>query len=46
MRKKFNNNKLTFYLGDIRDSAAIKSALIDVDFIFHARIVLRLCFFR
>ena len=36
MRKKFNNNKLTFYLGDIRDSAAIKSALIDVDFIFHA----------
>ena len=36
MRKEYNNNKLTFYLGDIRDRNAIKNSLIDVDFIFHA----------
>ena len=36
MRKKYNNNKLTFYLGDIRDTNSIKNSLNKVDFIFHA----------
>ncbi len=36
MRKKYNNNKLKFYIGDVRDISSIRSALINVDFIFHA----------
>mgnify|MGYP001399588968 CR=1 FL=1 len=36
MRKKYNNQKLKFYLGDVRDINSVKSAMIDVDYIFHA----------
>ena len=36
MRKKYNNNKLKFYIGDLRDISSLRSALINVDFIFHA----------
>ena len=36
MRKKYNNNKLKFYLGDVRDVNSIKDAVRGVDFIFHA----------
>lgn len=36
MRKKYNNNKLKFYLGDVRDVNSIKNAMKDVDYIFHA----------
>ena len=36
MRKKYNNNKLKFYIGDVRDISSLRSALINVDFIFHA----------
>jgi UDP-N-acetylglucosamine 4,6-dehydratase/5-epimerase len=36
MRVKFNNKKLKFYLGDIRDFDSINDALRDVDFVFHA----------
>ena len=36
MRKKFNNPKLKFYIGDVRDIASIESAMKDVDYIFHA----------
>jgi len=36
MRKLYKNDKLKFYLGDVRDSSSIKSALRNVDFIFHA----------
>ena len=36
MRKKFNNNKLKFYLGDIRDFQSISNAMDNVDYIFHA----------
>lgn len=36
MRKKFNNDKLKFYIGDVRDKQSIKSALYDVNFVFHA----------
>ena len=36
MRKHFNNNKLKFYIGDIRDYHSIHTALAGVDFVFHA----------
>jgi len=36
MRKKYNNSKLKFYLGDVRDINSIKDAMRGVDFIFHA----------
>lgn len=36
MRKQYNNPKLKFYLGDVRDSNSIKDAMKGVDFVFHA----------
>ncbi len=36
MRKKYNNIKLKFYIGDVRDVNSIIDAMRDVDFIFHA----------
>jgi UDP-glucose 4-epimerase len=36
MRKRFNDPKLRFYLGDVRDRASIESALAGVDYVFHA----------
>src|SRR5699024_1255325 len=36
MRKKYNNHKLKFYLGDVRDLASVKNAMYGVDYIFHA----------
>ncbi|ABY23075.1 capsular polysaccharide synthesis enzyme [Renibacterium salmoninarum ATCC 33209] len=36
MRKAFNNDKLKFYIGDVRDLASVREAVRDVDFIFHA----------
>ena len=36
MRKAYNNPKLKFYLGDVRDSNSIKDAMHSVDFVFHA----------
>lgn len=36
MRKKFNNPKIKFYLGDVRDIQSIDYAMKDVDFVFHA----------
>ena len=36
LRKKYNNPKLKFYLGDVRDKNSLKNAVIDTDFIFHA----------
>lgn len=36
MRLKYNNSKLKFYVGDVRDYASINQALKGVDFIFHA----------
>lgn len=35
MKRKFNNPKLKFIIGDIRDSNAVKQATKDVDYIFH-----------
>ncbi len=36
MRKKYNNDKLKFYVGDIRDIDSLDDAMEDVDFVFHA----------
>ena len=36
MRKQFNNSKLKFYIGDIRDAESVENAVQGVDFIFHA----------
>ncbi|RXK17225.1 nucleoside-diphosphate sugar epimerase/dehydratase [Macrococcus sp. DPC7161] len=36
MRKKYNNNKLKFYIGDVRDEASVNNAMNGVDYVFHA----------
>lgn len=36
MRKRYNNPKLKFYIGDVRDYQSVLSAVRGVDFIFHA----------
>ncbi|WDZ96611.1 polysaccharide biosynthesis protein [Herbaspirillum sp. WKF16] len=36
MRIKLNNNKLKFYIGDIRDYQSVAQAMKGVDYVFHA----------
>ena len=36
MRKKYNNRKLKFYLGDVRDYQSVMNAVRGVDYIYHA----------
>lgn len=36
MRKKFNNTKIKFFIGDVRDYSSVLNASRGVDFIFHA----------
>ncbi|KMY43008.1 UDP-glucose 4-epimerase [Bacillus sp. FJAT-27916] len=36
MRKLYKNDKLKFYIGDVRDIASVKNAMYGVDYIFHA----------
>jgi UDP-N-acetylglucosamine 4,6-dehydratase len=36
MRKQFNDSKLKFYIGDVRDYSSVLNATRDVDYIFHA----------
>lgn len=36
MRTLFNNPKLKFYIGDVRDSGSIETAMRGVDYVFHA----------
>ena len=36
MRKKYNNPKLKFYLGTVRDPQSVESVMAGVDYIFHA----------
>lgn len=36
MRKKYNNPKLKFYIGDVRDISTIDVAMEGVDYVFHA----------
>lgn len=34
--EKYNNSKLKFYIGDVRDSQSVETAMRDVDYVFHA----------
>ncbi len=36
MRKKYNNPKIKFYLGDVRDYRSVDDAIRGVDYVFHA----------
>lgn len=36
MRKKYNNEKIKFYIGDVRDYNSIDLAMHGVDYVFHA----------
>lgn len=36
LRKRINNNKVKFYIGDVRDRDSLISAINGVDYIFHA----------
>ncbi|MCZ0873507.1 polysaccharide biosynthesis protein [Peribacillus sp. AS_2] len=36
MRKLYKNEKLKFYIGDVRDVASVKNAMHNVDYVFHA----------
>ncbi|NHA32814.1 hypothetical protein AXF43_31555 [Bacillus paranthracis] len=36
MRKLYSDDKLKFYLGDVRDLASVKNAMHGVDYVFHA----------
>jgi UDP-N-acetylglucosamine 4,6-dehydratase/5-epimerase len=36
LRRELHNDKVTFYLGDVRDYASIATAMHGVDYIFHA----------
>lgn len=36
LRKKYNDDKLKFYIGDVRDVVSVESAMRGVDFVFHA----------
>lgn len=36
MRLELNNNKVKFYIGDVRDYSSVNEALVGVDYVFHA----------
>lgn len=36
MRKRYNDDRLKFYIGDVRDLSSIKNAMHGVDYLFHA----------
>lgn len=36
MRKLYKNDKLKFYIGDVRDIGSVKNAMHGVDYVFHA----------
>ncbi|MBM7706086.1 UDP-glucose 4-epimerase [Chryseomicrobium aureum] len=36
MRKKYNDDKLKFYLGDVRNIDSLRDAMYGVDYVFHA----------
>lgn len=36
MRKLYNNNKIKFYIGDVRDIRSVEDAIVGVDYIFSA----------
>lgn len=36
MRHKYNNDKVKYYIGDVRDLQSVKNAMHGVDYVFHA----------
>lgn len=36
MRKRYNNPKIKFFIGDVRDYSSIRDAFVGVDYVFHA----------
>lgn len=36
MRRNYQNEKIRFYIGDVRDEASIRRAMVGVDYVFHA----------
>jgi UDP-N-acetylglucosamine 4,6-dehydratase len=36
MRIRYNDGRLRFYIGDVRDRASLDSAMVGVDYVFHA----------
>jgi len=36
MRKLYNNDKIKFFIGDVRDCESIRDAMYEVDYVFHA----------
>ncbi|UOR11311.1 nucleoside-diphosphate sugar epimerase/dehydratase [Halobacillus amylolyticus] len=36
MRREYQNEKVKFYIGDVRNKESVKNAMYDVDYIFHA----------
>ena len=36
MRRKYQNSKIKFHIGDVRDKESINNAMKGVDFVFHA----------
>lgn len=36
MRKHYRSSKIKFYVGDVRDYKSVESAMINVDYVFHA----------
>ena len=36
MRVKYNNSKIKFYIGDVRNEGSLRDVMIGVDYVFHA----------
>ena len=36
LRREINNEKVKFYIGDVRDISSIHNAMVNVDYVFHA----------
>lgn len=36
MRKKYNNDRIKFFIGDVRDISSVKNSIYGVDYVFHA----------
>ena len=36
MRRRYNSNKLSFYIGDVRDHRSVEQAMMGVNYVFHA----------
>lgn len=36
MRRVYQNDKIQYYIGDVRDLNSIRQAMYDIDYVFHA----------